>query len=507
MFFLFLQSCLSYTLPQKIDHHDIYKGTFNQTFYLDRTFYLEDSPSIIVYVSGLRPLSARIFEMNNLMKIAEQSKSVLFALEHRYFGTSEVFSTLSSDNLTYFTIEQAIDDIGNFTRYLKQEWCTKSRKCPLVLVGEDFGGTISIWAKQQFPDLIDGVWADSSPLYATNDFDGADSYYSYVFGNFNRNCLSTTSYGLNQINQILTSDNQTAIDELYSQFLETNETIPIKDNFLYALTNFVYSAVESWIQGNPDILFKYCKDISPSNFREKLHEALLQNFTGPLHSFDPTFPKDENDKTMRTKRLWTYLMCHELGWISVSQPEGIAFRIMPSNLNQSYSSESICNELFGFNQESREYFNFHHGGKTPRVTSVIYTNSINSNNTKVMYSEPSDEANEIFSFTYNDYSASALDYQGVYDSPELKNARNVTISTLIEWLTTNSNCNHGVARLHKCVCNKGYTGPLCNLRTMRNEYTSMTTAAVTIPTIVMFLIGILAWCLFIESTKESKPFC
>ena len=75
-----------------------------------------------MYIGGEAPLSESSIK-HGVLHIANQSKSVILALEHRYFGDSIPHGNLELENLKYLTVDQAIEDLANFISQMKQIYC------------------------------------------------------------------------------------------------------------------------------------------------------------------------------------------------------------------------------------------------------------------------------------------------------------------------------------------------------------------------------------------------
>ena len=70
-------------------------------------------------------------------------------LEHRFYGESAPFADLSTPNMTYHTIQQAIDDHEYFAKNVKLAMpggnSVGPTKAPWILVGGSYSGALTSW--------------------------------------------------------------------------------------------------------------------------------------------------------------------------------------------------------------------------------------------------------------------------------------------------------------------------------------------------------------------------
>jgi pimeloyl-ACP methyl ester carboxylesterase len=101
-------------------------------------------------------------------------------LEHRYYGQSLPFSDLSSEHLQYLTLDNVLEDLATFQKWIgaHQGW-----KGKWISVGGSYSGTISALYRQKHPELVVGALAASAPMISgmgdyvgtQDDLDGLSS--------------------------------------------------------------------------------------------------------------------------------------------------------------------------------------------------------------------------------------------------------------------------------------------------------------------------------------------
>lgn len=82
-------------------------------------------------------------------QIAQQENGATILLEHRYYGLSTPTPDLSTPNLKYHTIQQAIDDLEYFAKNVKLAMpggdSVGPDLAPWVLVGGSYSGALTSW--------------------------------------------------------------------------------------------------------------------------------------------------------------------------------------------------------------------------------------------------------------------------------------------------------------------------------------------------------------------------
>ena len=92
---------------------------------------------------------------------------MLYALEHRFYGESQPFHDLSTENLKYLTAEQALSDIGNFIMEMASQGVPINK---LIVVGGSYPGALSAWFRQRYPQIAMASWSSSGVVYPVEDF-------------------------------------------------------------------------------------------------------------------------------------------------------------------------------------------------------------------------------------------------------------------------------------------------------------------------------------------------
>lgn len=100
--------------------------------------------------------------------IAESVSATVFVLEQRYYGKSMPVDDLSTTNLQWLNVEQALADIAVFIDVVRKN-IVHDPLAKVILIGARYGGSLAVWFKQIYPGKVAGVWASSAPLLAKVD--------------------------------------------------------------------------------------------------------------------------------------------------------------------------------------------------------------------------------------------------------------------------------------------------------------------------------------------------
>lgn len=95
--------------------HD--NGTFDLRYWFDASYYQTGGP-VYLFEAGEANAEPRlpILQMGIMAKLARETGGLGVILEHRYYGTSQPFANLSTENLRFLTTAQALADTAYFAQ-------------------------------------------------------------------------------------------------------------------------------------------------------------------------------------------------------------------------------------------------------------------------------------------------------------------------------------------------------------------------------------------------------
>ncbi len=357
---------------QKIDHTNISDArTFNQRYFINTQFAkAEDSP--VIYVICGEGTCDGASTMPAVNAVAKKLGASLVALEHRYYGTSQPFSTMTAENLKYLSTGQAIEDLAEFQRFAKASFNLKGK---WVAVGGSYPGNLAAFYRLKHPELVSGALASSAPVLAKADFFEYDRHVAKVAG---PTCLAAIKAGVSEVEEMLKDPVQTK--EVKALF----DSSEVRDNvdFLYILADMAAIAIQYGYQKQfCDALTKGLKNGIVVQEYAKVGLKLFANFgiTPVQDSFQGAESLDPNDYLgWAGMRAWMYQSCTEYGYYQVSNPN-IAESSRSAKLSLDYH-HSVCKRLFGLNKPVDDQATNAHYFKqlfNKSVTNIFFTNGSN----------------------------------------------------------------------------------------------------------------------------------
>jgi len=98
-------------------------------------------------------------------QIGAEHGAQLFVLEHRYYGESQPFPNLKTENLVHLNSEQALADLAGF---LTAQGA--GAKKPTIVIGGSYPGALSAWFRTRYPHIALASWSSSGVVQPIVDF-------------------------------------------------------------------------------------------------------------------------------------------------------------------------------------------------------------------------------------------------------------------------------------------------------------------------------------------------
>ena len=161
----------TFYFDNRIEHFDPNDGrTYKQRYWKNDKHFDQDDGPIFLYLCGEWTCTPPDEEMFPMM-VGAENKARLMSLEHRYYGESQPFDDLSTDNLKWLTAWEALADISTFIEAQNKEL---GRKAEWVIVGGSYPGALAAWFKSIYPDHAVAAWSSSGVINAIEKFDAFD---------------------------------------------------------------------------------------------------------------------------------------------------------------------------------------------------------------------------------------------------------------------------------------------------------------------------------------------
>lgn len=150
---------------QRIDHSGELAGqVFDQRYWIDSEFAENNSSPILLRMGGEGNINHFLPDQN--IEFAKKLKAHVIYIEHRYYGWSQPFKDLATDNLKYLTLDNVMKDLVYFQQSISQserlsgEW---------IIVGGSYSGTVAALYRYLYPEQVAGALASSAPMRAYSD--------------------------------------------------------------------------------------------------------------------------------------------------------------------------------------------------------------------------------------------------------------------------------------------------------------------------------------------------
>lgn len=362
------------SFDQIIDHFEPLNENvpkFKQRYFIDSTFAKGPNAPVIYYLCGEGACEGA----SSTTEVNDEAKKIgayRVALEHRYYGTSQPYATLEAGNLIYLSMDQAIEDLATFQKYLQE---TMKLKGKWISVGGSYAGELSAFYRLKHPELVVGALASSAPVLAKADFFEYDRHVARVAG---PQCLNAMKKVVADVEtKLQNSDSAAAVKSLFNSSQVKNDV-----DFLYVIADMGALAIQYGFQKG------FCKSISDGVQNGNATEAYaaagikLMNDVFGMTPFEDSFqaaesidPKDYASVGMRS---WMYQSCTEFGFYQIANSV-VAESSRSQQITLAYHN-NVCNRLFGLTKAVDTAVTnqkFYNQLFNKAVTNIYFTNGSN----------------------------------------------------------------------------------------------------------------------------------
>jgi pimeloyl-ACP methyl ester carboxylesterase len=355
---------------QLIDHFNpTHTQRFKQRFFVESGFAGSNPNAPVIYYlcgEGTCEGAASTPFTNTL---AQRYHAHLVALEHRYYGYSQPFSSLTTANLQFLSMDQAIEDLAEFQKYARDQLGLKGK---WIVVGGSYAGALSAFYRLKHPELVVGSLASSAPVISKADFFEYDHHVAAVAG---PQCLKAIQTVVAMVEQKLNDPTSTQSVKTLFQAQEVTNNV----DFLYVLADMAAIAIQ---YGAKD---QFCNALQdgiangdPVSAYATIGTELFKNFgtTALQDSFQGATSTNPADYiTVPGGRSWMYQSCTEFGYYQTAY-QNPAESSRSQAITLQYHNEA-CNRLFGIHtQVNTDFTNskFYTQLFAPSVNHIYFTN-------------------------------------------------------------------------------------------------------------------------------------
>ncbi|XP_024032858.1 probable serine protease EDA2 [Morus notabilis] len=353
---------------QNLDHYSPYDHRqFQQRYYefLDN-FRIPEGP-IFLKICGEGPCNG--IQNDYLSILSKKFGAAIVSLEHRYYGKSSPFKSLTTENLKFLSSKQALFDLAAFRRYyqesLEQKLNRKNVENPWFFFGVSYPGALSAWFRLKFPHLTCGSLASSAVVLAVYNFTEFDQQIGVSAG---PECKSALQEVTHLVEERLANEGK-SVKALFGA-----AELEIDGDFFYFLAD---AAAIGFQYGNPDSVCtplveakKNGEDLVDT-YAKYVKEYYIVKFGTDVRTYDQKFLKNTTLTDDNSARLWWFQVCTEVAYFQVA-PKNDSIR--SSKVDTRYHLD-LCRNVFGEGiYPDVDATNLYYGGTKIGGTKIIFTN-------------------------------------------------------------------------------------------------------------------------------------
>ncbi|CAK7229634.1 hypothetical protein SBRCBS47491_007317 [Sporothrix bragantina] len=409
---------------QLLDHSNPELGTFNQSYWYSTEFWTGPGAPVVVFTPGESAAADYTGYLTNATitgQFAQAIGGAVIMIEHRYWGQSSPFAELTTKNLQYLTLANAIADLTYFAENVvlpfDKNGTTNAPKAPWVLSGGSYSGALTAWVEHVAPGTYWAYHASSAVVQAQGDF---WQYFEPIKQGLPQNCSADVQLVVKYIDEVMSKGTDADIQNLKNKF--GLGSVEHNDDFADVLLNgpaswqnhdfytgytgvfqfcdYVENAVagvfnssctpettpsatgvglkkalNGYAKWTKDILLPgYCESIG-SSFQGKLNTACMDSH----NASNPIYTDISVDNAI--DRQWTWLLCNEpFEYWQTAAPAGNG-SLVSSLVNYDYL-QSACALYF---PEEDGYTFGSASGKTPNDVNTYTGGWSNANTTRLIW--------------------------------------------------------------------------------------------------------------------------
>jgi len=361
------------------DHFNpLENNTFQIRYYEESAFFRSGGP-IFIFVGGESVANAIWLQTGHMFDMARQYGAHMFHTEHRYYGYSHPVPDARIENLQWLTVDQAIEDLVEFVRHVKNRY-PELKDAKVLLTGGSYAANMVAWARQKYPLVFAGAWASSGPVLAKVDFfeykEKMNDAYLSVGG---PQCHSKLEKAFQDMEMLIGQGNVSRLESAFNLCfpLDMKNQLDVW-NFFSSLSNVLAGPVQYQTGGQIETVCYFVDQGQDAIDGLAAYVSYVYQGGCLATNYDNfvAYFAQEDLNIGGQYRQWLYQTCNEFGYFQSSgSPNQIFGNSFPINLNIAQ-----CKDIFDtrFNNNTVhaniDKVNDRYGGLYPRATNVIYTN-------------------------------------------------------------------------------------------------------------------------------------
>ncbi|MFH4975677.1 hypothetical protein AB6A40_002386 [Gnathostoma spinigerum] len=314
---------------QTLDHFSKSKqGTWEQHYAMNKKYYNSGGPAIL-FLTAQHSSPNELIEDDKypVVQYAKELKAALFMLEHRYFGLSQPFKSLTEENLKYLTTRQAVEDVAAFIPFANKEH-KLGEETKWIVIGGSYAGNLAAWVRQIHPELVVGAVASSAPMKIALDIPDYLAGLEKVLQK-EKNCVANLKESFAHAAMLCyDADGRKNLSKVFRLEPTISETPHQKElQFFFAILQAYFKGGLEYVEASSTTganIKKVCDKLRKKDHLERLLDAVsyfaerrekpLEKIKNNYEEFVKNLKENGTEKPEQaSRRSWLWLKCNELG--------------------------------------------------------------------------------------------------------------------------------------------------------------------------------------------------
>ncbi|KAB8113290.1 hypothetical protein EE612_052250 [Oryza sativa] len=356
-------------MDQTLDHFNpTDHRQFNQRYYEFLDYYRAPKGPIFLYICG--ESSCNGIPNSYLAVMAKKFGAAVVSPEHRYYGKSSPFESLTTENLRFLSSKQALFDLAVFRQYYQETLNAKYNRSGAdsswFVFGGSYAGALSAWFRLKFPHLTCGSLASSGVVLSVYNYTDFDKQIGESAGPECKAALQETTKLVD--GQLQSGRN--AVKQLFGASTLAND-----GDFLFLLAD---AAAIAFQYGNPDALCSPIVEAKKNGtdlvetFARYVKDYYIGTFGASVASYDQEYLKNTTPPPAESAyRLWWYQVCSEVAYFQVA-PKNDSVR--SAKIDTRYHLD-LCRNVFGEGVYPDVFMtNLYYGGTRIAGSKIVFAN-------------------------------------------------------------------------------------------------------------------------------------
>ncbi|KAI0886394.1 serine carboxypeptidase S28-domain-containing protein [Annulohypoxylon maeteangense] len=215
------------TFEQLLDHSNPDLGTFSQRYWYGAQYWKGPGSPVILVNPGEQAADGFNITYTTNQRLtglfAEKLGAAVVVLEHRYWGESSPFDSLTVANLKYLTLENSIKDntyfANNFDTPFDTTGKSSAKDAPWIFTGGSYPGALAGWIAAKDPGTFWAYYGTSGVVEAIGDF---WQYFVPVQEATPQNCSTDLNAVIDYVDSVLLHGSPKEKTQLKAKFQLTN---------------------------------------------------------------------------------------------------------------------------------------------------------------------------------------------------------------------------------------------------------------------------------------------